>query len=133
LMVRSRARSPARGRSHPVPPKDVDALTAQALENAIEAWNASQFLNRVEWDKKSIQWLQNGNVEVLFKPDTDHDSFDTVEFADFIKAQLGAPTSVRTKDGQLILVTENDGVLDMLPKFKYRWKKKVAVCLENLQ
>lgn len=132
-MIRSRARSPARGRSYPVVPKDLDNLTAQALEDAILRWNLKEPLNRVEWNKNEIQWLQNGNVEVIFRPNTDQDSFDTVEFAGFIGAELGAPTSVRSKDGYLILVTENASVLEMQPQFKYRWKKRVARWLENIQ
>lgn len=109
-------------------------MTARALENAIEAWNQSQHINRVEWDSKTIQWLQNGNVEVNFKPNTDHDSFDTGEFANFIGAELGVVVAVRVAaDRQLVLVVENSEVLDMQPKFKYRWKKTMATWLENIQ
>jgi hypothetical protein len=127
-----RGRSPARGRSHPVQPKEVDALATDALTKSVAAWNAKVRFNQIAIDRESIKWMANGNVEITLKLDTAMGNIDLMEFNDFMETQLSSPSTVRIEDGHIVFVAENESILQAVPQYRYRWRTRMARFLESV-
>lgn len=127
-----RGRSPARGRSHPVQPKEIDGLTTDALTKAIVAWNAKVRYNQVAAERDSIKFMANGNVEITLKLDTSMGNLDFVEFNDFMETQLSSPSTLRIEDGNVIFVAENESILQAVPQYRFRWRTRMARIFESI-
>jgi hypothetical protein len=127
-----RGRSPARGRSHPIQPKEIDALATEAVAQALTAWNARLRYNQVTADVSAAKLLANGNLEIILRLDTSTCDFDMLEFADFMENQVCAPCTVRYEGGNHILVAENETILQAVPKYRFHWRVQAVRWLEAL-
>lgn len=113
--------------------REVDQLVRDAIDAACRKWNDKIKFEQVLIEAEHMRWLQNGNVEVPLKIDSNRTDLDFLEFTAFMLGDLGSEVSIRLDDGKPILVAVNQAILDTLPQYRFRWRARWARWLEKAQ